>query len=54
MSPELFTSKKSGLFFAAIATRLDIAFAVFRPLRSNQQLGQKHHKVVDQVFDYLL
>lgn len=45
--------KIGSLLFAAIATRPDIAFAVSRLSRFNQQPGPQHHKAADRVFHYL-
>ena len=45
--------RKIGLFlYAGIATRPDIAFAVSRLSRFNQQPGKRHHKAADRVFHY--
>lgn len=49
----LYQKKVSSLSFVATDTRPDIAFAVFRLSRFNQQPGKTHHKEVDQVFNYL-
>jgi hypothetical protein len=55
-TPQSITSyqKKTGsLLFAAITTRPDIAFAVSRLARFNQNPGEEHHKAVDRVIRYL-
>lgn len=45
---------KVGLFlFAAIATRPNIAFAIFRFSRFNQWPGPQYYKAINQVFHYL-
>lgn len=53
LSQTLYQRKVGSPLFAAIATRLDIAFAVSRLARFNQQPGKQHHKAADQVFHYL-
>ena len=50
----LYQQKVGSLLFAAIVTRPDIAFAVSRLLRFNQQPGKIHHEAADQVFHYFL
>ncbi len=52
-SQTLYQQKVRSLIFAAIATRLDIAFAVSRFLQFNQRPGKRHHKAADRVFHYL-
>ncbi len=52
-SRTLYQQKVRSLFFAAIATRPDIAFAVSWLLRLNQRPWKQHHKAEDQVFHYL-
>ena len=52
-SRTLYQRKVDSLLFAAIATRPDIAFAVFRLSQFNQRLGKTHHKAADRVFPYL-
>ena len=45
--------KIGSLLYAGIATRPDIAFAVSRLSRFNQQPGKRHHEAADLVFHYL-
>ncbi len=52
-SQTLYQRKVGLLLFAAIATWPDIAFAVSRFLRFNQQPGMRHHEAADRVFHYL-
>ena len=48
-----FYQQKIGfLLYGAIATRPDIAFAILRLSRFNQQPGKKHHKAANHVFHY--
>ena len=49
----LYQRKVGSLLFAAIATRPDIAFAISRLSRFNQQPGPQHYEVADRVFYYL-
>ena len=49
----LYQQKVRSLFFAAIATKPDIAFAFSRFLRFNQRPGKRHHEAADRVFYYL-
>ncbi len=53
VSQSLYQRKVGSLFFAVIATRPDIAFAVSWLLRFNQRPGKRHHKAADRVFHYL-
>ena len=53
LSRTLYQRKVGSLLFAAIATRPDIAFAVSRLARFNQQPGKQHHEAADRVFHYL-
>ncbi len=48
-SRTLYQQKVGLRFFAAIVTRLDIAFAVSPFLRFNQRPGKQHHEEADQV-----
>lgn len=50
----LYQRKVGSLLYAGIATRPDIAFAVSRLLRFNQQPTKRHHEAADQVFHYLV
>ena len=52
-SKTLYQCKVGSLLFAAIATRPDIAFAVFRLSRFNQWPGPEHHEAANRVFYYL-
>ena len=52
-SRTLYQRKVGLLFFAVIATRLDIAFAISRFSRFNQRPGKQHHKAADRLFPYL-
>ena len=52
-SRTLYQRKIRSLLYAGIATRPDIAFAVSRLSRFNQQPGKQHHKAADRVFHYL-
>ncbi len=49
----LYQRKVGSLFFAAIATRPKIAFAVSRLSRINERPGKRHHEAADRVFHYL-
>ena len=49
----LYQRKIGLLLYAGIATRPDIAFAVSRLSRFNQQPRKRHHEAVDRVFHYL-
>lgn len=46
-SQTLYQQKVGSLLFAAIASRLNIAFAVSWLSQFNQQLGKQHHKAAD-------
>ena len=46
-SQTLYQQKVGLLFFVAIATRPDIAFAISRFLRFNQWPEKQHHKAAD-------
>ena len=52
-SRTLYQRKIGSLLYAGIATRPDIAFAVSRLSRFNQQPGKQHHEAADRVFHYL-
>ncbi len=52
-SRTLYQRKIGSPFFAAIATRPDIEFAVSRVLQFNQRPGKRHHKTADRLFHYL-
>ncbi len=52
-SRTLYQQKVGSLFFAAISTWRDIAFAVSQLSRFNQRQGKRHHKAADRVFHYL-
>ena len=52
-SRTLYQRKIGSLLYAGIATRPDIAFAVSRLSRFNQQPGKQHLKAADCVFHYL-
>ena len=52
-SRTLYQQKIGSLLYAGIATRPDIAFAVSRLSRFNQQPGKRHHEAADRVFHYL-
>lgn len=49
----LYQQKVRSFLYAAIATRLDIVFAVSRLFWFNQRLGRRHYKTANQVFYYL-
>lgn len=51
-SRTLYYCKIGSLLFAFIATRPDIAFAVFHLSKFNQQLEPQHYKAANQVFYY--
>lgn len=50
LSRILYQQKVGSLLFAAIATRLEIAFAVSRLMRFNQRPKKQHHEAADRVF----
>ena len=52
-SIQLFQRKVSSLLYAAIVTRLDIAFAVSRLVRYNQNPSLEHYTTADRVLRYL-
>ena len=52
-SRTLYQRKIGSFLYAGIATRPDIAFAVSRLSRFNQQPGKRHHEAADRVFHYL-
>ena len=52
-SKTLYQRKIGSLLYAGIATRPDIAFAVLRLSRFNQQPTKRHHEAADRVFHYL-
>ena len=52
-SKTLYQRKIGSFLYADIATRPDIAFAVFKLSRFNQQPEKQHHEAADQVFYYL-
>ena len=52
-SQTLYQQKVGSFFFATIATRPDIAFAVSWLSQFNQRPGKQHHKAMDRVFHYL-
>lgn len=48
----LYQQKVGSLLYAAITTRLDIAFAVSKFSRFNRRPGKHYHEVADWVFHY--
>jgi hypothetical protein len=52
-STHLYQKKVGSILFTAITTRPDIAFAVSRLSRFNQNPGEIHHKAADRVIRYL-
>ena len=52
-SRTLYQRKIGLLLYAGIATRPNIAFAISRLSRFNQQLGKRHYEAADRVFHYL-
>ena len=53
ISRTLYQQKVGSILFAAISTRLDVAFAVSRLSRFNQQPSKRHHDAADRVLHYL-
>ena len=53
LSRTLYQRKIRSLLYAGIATRSDIAFAVSRLSRFNQQPTKRHHEAANWVFHYL-
>jgi hypothetical protein len=45
--------KVGSILYAAVVTRLDVAFAASRLARFNMNPGPEHHKAADQVLNYL-
>jgi len=52
-STQLFQHKVGSLLYAAIVTRPDIAFAVLRLVRHNQNPSPEHYTAADRVLRYL-
>jgi hypothetical protein len=52
-SMQRYQRKVGSILYAAIITRPDIAFAVSRLARFNQNPGPEHHKAADRVLRYL-
>ncbi|KID82365.1 polyprotein [Metarhizium guizhouense ARSEF 977] len=52
-SIDRYQQKVGSMLFAAISTRPDIAFAVARLARHNQNPNEVHHKAADRVIQYL-
>lgn len=49
----LYKRKICSFLFVTIATKPDIAFAVFCYFKFNQQLRPQYHEIANQVFYYL-
>jgi len=49
----IYQKKTDSILFAIIITRLDVTFAASRLARFNQNPRDSHHKVTDQVIQYL-
>ncbi|KAL2125978.1 hypothetical protein VTI74DRAFT_2034 [Chaetomium olivicolor] len=52
-STTLYQRKVGSALYAAVTTRPDIAFAVSRLARFNQNPGPEHHEAIDRVLRYL-
>ncbi|EAQ84318.1 hypothetical protein CHGG_10722 [Chaetomium globosum CBS 148.51] len=52
-STRLYQRKVGSILYTAVITRPDVAFAVARLARFNQNPGPEHHRAADQVLRYL-